>query len=125
MNMAYYVHNVPGRMRVKIPSLKKRPNRCLDAQRAFTDVDEIDRVSVNPATGSVVVHYNPNAVKPQHILDILAEKGYIDDKTPGAYNSSPVKASTKTRHAVGKALLGWALGKALEPTGLSFLASFI
>ena len=123
--MSYYVHSVPGRLRVKIPSLKNRPHRCCEVQQVLDGIAEIDRVSVNRAIGSVVINYNPDAIESRHLLDILAEKGYIDVKTIGAPDNGPVSASSKTGHAVGKVLLGWAVGKALEPTGLSFLASFI
>jgi hypothetical protein len=123
--MSYYVHSVPGRVRVKIPALKNMPHRCRDVQRIFVGLEAVERISVNPATGSVVIHYNPDLIDSQHILHALVEKGYFHGRTDGQSHGGPVRVSNKTGRAVSKALFGWAVGKALEPTGLSFLASFI
>jgi hypothetical protein len=123
--MNYYVHNVPGRLRVKIPIIKCRKNKCREIARLFRDFNGIENMSVNDITGSVVINYDLDMIRPDEILKVLEDNGYFD-KTQAIKNDKYLqKAASKTSEAVGKALFGWVVGKALEANGLSFLAVLI
>jgi hypothetical protein len=51
-------HQVPGRLRMKVTSAKGNPELLKEIGEAFRAIPGIERVSVNPATGSVVLHYD-------------------------------------------------------------------
>jgi cation transport ATPase len=53
-------HQVPGRIRMKIPSAKGNPELLAEIQKTFSVVPGIEEVSVNPETGSVVLRYDPD-----------------------------------------------------------------
>ena len=55
-------HQVPGRVRMKIPSAKGNPELLQEIGSAFGQIPGIERIKVNPVTGSVVLHYD----KEQH-----------------------------------------------------------
>ncbi len=51
-------HQVPGRVRMKIPSGKGNPDLLRQVADAFGQIPGIERVAVNATTGSVVLHYD-------------------------------------------------------------------
>jgi Heavy metal associated domain 2 len=51
-------HQVPGRIRMKIPSAKGNPELLEQMKQTFAVIPGIEEVTVNPATGSLVLHYD-------------------------------------------------------------------
>ena len=51
-------HQVPGRVRMKIPSAKGNPELLQQICETFAVIPGIERITVNPVTGSVVMHYD-------------------------------------------------------------------
>ena len=76
--MGYYLHEVPGRLRIQIPALKRSPRRAQEVQDLLEDVSGIKSTSVNTVTGSVIVHYDPEIVNSGAILTLLSREEYID-----------------------------------------------
>ncbi|MFO7738064.1 MAG: hypothetical protein R6V46_06325 [Desulfatiglandaceae bacterium] len=123
--MNYYVHNVPGRLRVKIPKIKSSKRHCRKVERLFRDLDGIENAAVNELTGSVVIHYDTSIRQPEEILAIFEENDYLDKSQVMSNEKHLQTAAAKAGQAVGRALFGWAIGRALEANGLSFLAILI
>ncbi len=51
-------HQVPGRVRMKIPAGKGNPELLKQISETFAVIPGIEEVIVNPTTGSVVLHYD-------------------------------------------------------------------
>src|SRR5580658_4348064 len=51
-------HQVPGRIRMKIPSGKDNPELLEQMKQTFAGIPGIEQVTINPATGSLVLHYD-------------------------------------------------------------------
>jgi hypothetical protein len=51
-------HQVPGRVRMKIPGAKGNPELLQQISETFGVIPGIEQITVNPATGSVVLHYD-------------------------------------------------------------------
>jgi hypothetical protein len=51
-------HQVPGRVRMKIPSAKGNTELLRQISETFAVIPGIEEVTVNPLTGSVVLHYD-------------------------------------------------------------------
>src|SRR5215471_18528355 len=51
-------HQVPGRIRMKVPSAKDDPELLEQIKQTFSVIPGIEEVTVNPTTGSVVLHYD-------------------------------------------------------------------
>lgn len=51
-------HQVPGRIRMKMPAAKGNPELLDQIKATFTVIPGIEEVTVNPATGSIVLHYD-------------------------------------------------------------------
>jgi hypothetical protein len=51
-------HQVPGRIRMKVPSAKGNPAMLEEIQKAFSVIPGIEQVVINCETGSVVLRYD-------------------------------------------------------------------
>jgi len=51
-------HQVPGRVRMKIPAAKGNPELLKQISETFAVIPGIEEVKVNPVTGSVVLYYD-------------------------------------------------------------------
>jgi len=51
-------HQVPGRVRMKIPAGKGNPELLRQISEAFGAIPGIEEITVNPTTGSIVLHYD-------------------------------------------------------------------
>jgi hypothetical protein len=51
-------HQVPGRVRMKIPAGKGNPDLLKQVSDVFAVIPGIEQVIVNPVTGSLVLHYD-------------------------------------------------------------------
>jgi hypothetical protein len=123
--MSCYVHEVPGRMRIKIPSMKRNPRVASEIRALLKKVTGVGTVSVNMVTGSVVVQYDRDAVRSDTILSFLSREGHIDLHNV-VFNEPYVESTfSKVGIVVSKALLGYALDRAFQGTPLAVLTAFI
>jgi heavy-metal-associated domain-containing protein len=56
---AHVSHHIPGRMRVKLPRAKGQHRVLQDIRQLIAPMPGVQRVEINPATGSVLVYYEP------------------------------------------------------------------
>src|SRR6201994_4525740 len=70
-------HQVPGRIRMKVPSAKDNPELLEQIRQTFSVIPGIDQVTVNPTTGSVVLHYDTDRHDEFH--------GHLHHHTGGHY----------------------------------------
>jgi hypothetical protein len=123
--MSCYVHEVPGRMRIKIPSMKRNPRVASEIRALLKKVTGVGTVSVNMVTGSVVVQYDRGSVRSDTILSFLSREGHIDLHNV-VFNEPYVESTfSKVGIVVSKALLGYALDRAFQGTPLAVLTAFI
>ena len=54
------VHQVPGRIRMKIPSAKGRPEELQSYKEVLSLIPGVEDVDINAVTGSVVLKYDPD-----------------------------------------------------------------
>lgn len=121
----YYVHTTPGRMRIKIPELKNRPRYGKKIEGLFARRKGIENLTLNPVTGSVVFEYDEDRVDPGQILEVLKKNRLFDDTKIVSTDTVIDNTSHRIGKAFSKAVFGWAVGSALEGSGLSFLAALI
>jgi len=123
--MICFVHHVPGRLRVKIAGLKHQERQAEKIRNLFRGLYGIDKISVNTLTGSVVLYHDPSVFSTDQLLNILKYNNVIHSNQRIVFEEPVSEHSTKMGMALGKAVFSWAVGKALERSGLGFLAVFI
>ena len=122
--MSYYVHHVPGRVRVRIPAIRRNPYKAIEVENLL-DLEGVDNVEINHLTGSVVVIFNPDVLSAQALLDLLSQHGYFDSCQAITCDDQIQKATSAAATKAGQVFFGWAVGKALESGGFSLLAAII
>ena len=123
--MRYYCHHVPGRIRVKLPDLKQEPAEAERAMKALNGVEGVTAVKVTPLTGSVVVLYDSDQTAHDRILAILQEEGLFDASLAFSNDEQVKKAVSDVGLRLGRAVLGWVVGRSLDASGLSLLAALL
>ena len=68
-------HHVPGRLRLRSPSLKGDIRAGEEAQRHLAQIEGVTSVTVNTAAGSLLLQYDPAVLAPERVIDVLAAHG--------------------------------------------------
>jgi len=123
--MKYYLHETPGRLRIKIPGLRGNHQAIHILQDELAAFHGVQDVTVNAVTGSVIILRDPEIARTWTILSLLQSLGYIDERMVPATDAGSDAALSKVGTFLGKAIFGMAVERALAPTGLSFLAALI
>ena len=123
--MNYYIHNVPGRLRIKSPILKKNENALYEVRKTLGAINGIATVDVNLTTGSLLINYNHKVIKHDDIVNLLDRKGYFDKSKALTHDEYIHGAATKAGSFIGRSVLGSVLGTFLEGTPLALLAMLI
>jgi hypothetical protein len=74
-------HQVPGRIRMKIPSGKGNRELLEEMKQTFGVIPGIEQVIINPATGSLVLHYDTDQHQEFH--------GHLERHTGGHHRPPP------------------------------------
>ncbi|MBZ0154658.1 MAG: hypothetical protein K8I29_00395 [Alphaproteobacteria bacterium] len=123
--MNYYIHNVPGRVRVKSPVVKRNATAADELKKMLSTLQGIATIDINLTTGSLLVNYNPKTVAYTEIVSLLQRKGYFNAEKAITHDQYIQNAVSRAGKAASKAVLGAFAEKALEGSGLSFLAFLI
>ncbi|MHB8481534.1 MAG: HMA2 domain-containing protein [Nitrospiria bacterium] len=123
--MSYYIHQIPGRLRVKTPLIKRNQETGQEIQELLRPIKGISSVETNSTTGSIVIHYSCNLVSSERILEILKGAGYFD-QSKAVTNDQYIHAkASKTGHLIWGALSGAFLEAALGSSPLSLITLLI
>jgi copper chaperone CopZ len=121
-SMSYYVHDVPGRLRVKTPSVKGNPVKALQVEGLLSGKKGVLSVASNQTTGSVVINYDTSVASKKEILEVLREGGHFDP-SKAITNEQVIEDSfSKGGKWLSKAILGLVVDRVFEGTPLSLLA---
>src|SRR5664279_660689 len=123
--MSFYMHNTPGRLRIKSPLVKRNENVSYEVRKILGATNGIATVDVNITTGSLLINYNPRVIKHDDIVDLLHLKGYFDKVKAVSHDQYIHNAASKAGSFIGKSVLGSVLGVVLEGTPLSVLALLV
>ncbi|PTX97297.1 heavy metal translocating P-type ATPase [Verrucomicrobia bacterium LW23] len=64
-------HQTPGRLRFRNPSIYRKKDICQAIERELMSVPGIERYKTNELTSTVLVHYNPRAIRKRQIVELL------------------------------------------------------
>ncbi|MCL0105901.1 hypothetical protein M1N60_01265 [Thermodesulfovibrionales bacterium] len=123
--MSYYIHNVPGRLRVKSPAIKNNAIAVDELKMALSTMEGIATTDINLITGSLLVNYNPKAVKQNDIVAVLERRGYFDASRAMTQDEYLQKAALEAGQIVGRAVLGSFVENALKGSPLAILTLLI
>jgi len=76
--MNYYIHDIPGRIRVKSPQIKNNKRAADEVKRLITLFHGVNSVECSLITGSILINYHPDKLHKKEVVDLLSEKGFFD-----------------------------------------------
>ena len=121
--MECYVHNVPGRLRVRNRQFKNNDTQYEVKLKLASEIGMgIGTIEFNATTGSVLIHYHPQQVDHQDILRVLGDAGYYYPSRMVTNDQLVHSAASKAMNLVTKSVAGAFVETALAGTGLQFLA---
>ncbi len=120
--MSYYMHNVPGRLRVKTSMIKGKQNMADQVLMVLRPVEGVTSVTASTVTGSILINYDEKTVSSRRILQVLAEYNIFDHTRATTHDQYVHRAASKVSKSLGKVALGAALDAAFEGSALSLLA---
>ena len=117
--MTHQIHHVPGRLRVRVPSVKGNPECGGVVEASMRGISGVKHVRSNTLTGSVVVEYDPGVTDTASLFAGLREHGFrqVDPfaAPPGvSRRSSSLQPSPAMGEKVAKAIAMYVVEKAIE-----------
>jgi hypothetical protein len=121
------VHHRPGRLRLKFPELKNRPDLGKGLESAMRKLNGVSLVQANTFTGTFLIHYTARGQREQDLLDnvgrITRQLGISSpDHKRGASQQAPLPASAS---GIVETLLGMAIEKSLQRYGMNLLSALL
>ena len=80
--MTYYIHHVPGRLRVKTSVIKRNDSEAKYAKDLLEKTEGVLGIDVNIVTGSILINYDPRVGRGEAILGTLRGWGYLHHVLP-------------------------------------------
>ncbi len=122
--MSYYIHHVPGRLRIKTACLRRA--ECQSRLGGIlAALPGVDSHSHNGKIGSVLIHYDNAQVSADDILYHLYKAGCLDSPMSASPAVSATSGLVKQAGALfGNALFGTLLRKSVETSVLSLARGF-
>jgi copper chaperone CopZ len=76
--MEYYIHHVPGRLRIQTPVLRNNPQKTAEFTKNMKDIGGIQSLKINPLTGSALFLYDERKINCEQLIGILEKGGYFN-----------------------------------------------
>ncbi|HMB07616.1 MAG TPA: hypothetical protein VKP69_28280 [Isosphaeraceae bacterium] len=115
-----YVHAIEGRLRIKVPEVKRSPEMARRIEGQFRALAGVLEVGANPVTGNVLFHYDPDRIEPYAIMGTLVALGYMKET---ALDRPAAGAGDLAERWADRA--GATLAQALARVVLRFLGSLV
>jgi copper chaperone CopZ len=75
--MEYYIHQVPGRIRIQTPLFQNNPEKVKQFEDFIRNIKGITSVATNPVTGSALLLYDERVLNCEQVIGILETHGYF------------------------------------------------
>lgn len=76
--MGYYIHYVPGRLRIRTPILYNNPKKAGEFTNNLRSINGMVTIKINPVTGSALLLYDEKIINCEQLIGILEKYGYFD-----------------------------------------------
>ncbi len=123
--MSYYLHDVPGRLRVRTPFIKGSESLAKHVEKFLEQINGIKSVATNPVTGSIIMTYDEKKVTSKMLLDTLKTRGIFDPSRAVTNDQYIHAGASRASQLVYKAVVGAFVEKAFEGSALSLLAALL
>jgi hypothetical protein len=121
----FYLHAVPGRLKIKGEEFKKRANLKEKLRSELSVFDGIKDIEHNPNTGSIIIWYDQKALSATTILEHLERAGFLNQKNLLSHEDYLIHTSLNFGKRIGKMLADSLAEPLLGGSSLVFLFKLI
>ena len=119
--MSYYMHNVPGRLRIRTPFIKGKEKSAEQVEVFLRQIRGVFSISTNTITGSIVINYDQNKINAGELLKILQTRGIFDPSKAVTNEQYIRNTASKAGNIAYKAFLGTIVEQSLQGSPLALL----
>lgn len=123
--MSYYMHSVPGRLRIKTPVIKNNAKLAEHVEKFLGQIRGIHSTGINPRTGSIVIQFDEKKVTSKILLDTLKTRGIFDPIKAVTNDQYIHSTASKAGNIVYKAFLGTIVEQTFQGSPLALLSLLI
>lgn len=123
--MSYYIHSIPGRLRIKSLKVKQNPNAVEDIKKVLSSINGLGTVDINTLTGSILINYNQNIINPEDITSLLERNGYFDSSKAITNDNYVKEKVVALGNFASRSLLGSLIENSFKGSPLAYLSIFI
>lgn len=76
--MVLHVHHVPGRLRVRLRALRRNGSAVAPLRSKLLGLPGVRSASINPWTGSIIIHYDHASFEPETVWATLRRLGHVE-----------------------------------------------
>jgi len=102
--MKYYIHYVPGRMRIESPVLHDNPAKAKEFETFIKGLNGISAIEIHAATGSAIMHFDEKKINCEQLIGILEKNGYFRLAEAETCDERVEKATEKVLEAAEKVI---------------------
>ena len=122
--MKLYVHQTPGRLRLRNPLFKRNAPEAERASRLVDSREGVLNCRVNTVTGSMLILYHQNVVESESLLRLLEEHGcFRGPLEAGAVHGSVGKTLSNVGMLVVKAMAAAVLEQIAQRSVLALMGA--
>ncbi len=74
---AHYLHMLDGRLRIRVPEVKRSPRAALHVEETISALEGVTHVKANSVTGNVLVLFESHLITHGAIVEGLKIAGYL------------------------------------------------
>jgi len=75
--MEYYIHYVPGRIRIQTPYLHENAGNAEQFERFVKGIEGVTAVETHTVTGSAIIHFDEKRINCEQVIGILEKNAYF------------------------------------------------
>ncbi len=76
--MHYYIHDIPGRLRIESPVLKDNETNARKFETFVKAIHGVTSVELKVDIGSAIIHYDRALIDHTRLIGLLDKSGYFD-----------------------------------------------
>jgi hypothetical protein len=125
--MIEFAHWVPGRLRIRVPSVKHDAKAAAAARCAVLSITAVASVSINAATASLVVIYDPEQLPLAALWDELQRRlgPAIPSSAPARVDPMPAGTGAGWLAPVMQVALEAVVGRIVERSALALVRAVL
>lgn len=123
--MGCYFHELPGRIRIKIPQLRRNSEALAKVDKHLRAERGVRSTYVNTLTGGIVVNFDPNALHSDTILSIIEREAGLPRLKILRSEQYVDRALREASQSVASMALGLFLNRVLQGSSLEILGVII